>query len=103
LPENEKELACFSTFTNLIDRVTCFFDDTFPNTVRAEIELDARISQINDLDRFSIEISGIKNPISTETTSTMQIRIVDMNYVPINSKLSNILVTTNNAYTVRRA
>lgn len=103
LPEDVKELGCYSTFINLIDRVHCFFDEQYENTVRAELELDPEITQINELDRFSIEINNIGNPSSTQTTSSIEIRVVDDNYVAINSMLSNILVTTNNAFTVSKA
>ena len=41
--------------------------------------------------------------MTTQTTDSLEIRVTDQNYVPINSKEDNIKVTTNNAYTISNA
>ena len=48
-------------------------------------------------------MNKIRNPVTTKTTDTLEVRVTDQNYVPINSKTEIILVTTNNAYPISRA
>ena len=54
LPEDQSELACSSSFTSLIDSVTCSYDENYgiPRTVRVDMVLDSRIQQIAAMDRF---------------------------------------------------
>ena len=48
-------------------------------------------------------MNKIRNPVTTKTTDTLEVRVTDQNYVPINAKTENIKVTTNNAYPISRA
>ena len=45
----------------------------------------------------------MRNPVTTQTTDSIEVRVTDQNYVPINSKLDQIKVTTNNAHTIKNA
>jgi hypothetical protein len=55
------------------------------------------------MDRFSIKIHNVKNPVSTETTDTFQVIVVDKEYAQINVKQKDIVITTSNAFTVDSA
>ena len=99
------DLGCSSSFTSLIESLECWYDESyeFSNTVRVALALNSNISQINAMNRFQITLNNIRNPITTKTTDTFEVRVTDKNYVPINSKTENIKVTTNNASPISRA
>jgi hypothetical protein len=59
------------------------------------------VSQIRALDRFSISIEDVRNPISTQTTDSFEVRIVDQNYAVINERDRGIVLTTTTAWTVQ--
>lgn len=97
LPLTDAELNCNSTYENLISSVTCGLDQrdkALNNTVRVALTLTQ--TQINEFDKLGFSISGIINPPSTQTTDSLQVRIVDSStFASINQKLSGITVTTN--------
>ena len=55
------------------------------------------------MSRLQITLNNVRNPITTKTTDTFEVRVTDMSYIPINSMTENIRVTTNNAYPISRA
>ena len=55
------------------------------------------------MNRFQLTLNSVRNPITTKTTDTFEVRVTDMNYIPINSMTENIKVTTNNAFPIARA
>jgi len=67
LPSKNSELACKSTYSNLISLVTCDIDtgrnQALQNTVRIAMTLKNGV--INEQDRFGFSIDGIINPPST--------------------------------------
>lgn len=68
------------------------------------MELTLAVPQINALDRFTISFKNLVNPATTETTPSVEIRIIDSsNYVPINYKDKTMNITTNNAFVISKA
>jgi hypothetical protein len=90
LPPNSADLMCNSQSTVYISSITCTYDPkwTLPNS----------------LDRFTISFKNLVNPESTQTTKSVEIRIIDSsNYVPINLKDKGMAITTNNAFVISKA
>lgn len=95
---------CNSQSTVYISSITCTYDPkwTLPNSIRVELAL--AVPQINALDRFTISFKNLVNPESTQTTKSVEIRIIDSsNYVPINLKDKGMAITTNNAFVISKA
>ncbi len=69
------------------------------NTVKITLDFADGVEQIDPLDRFSITMQNIRNPETTETTDSIQVRITDRSFGEINEKTKDILVTTNKAST----
>ena len=86
VPATDSELGCSSVFTNLIASISCKLDTrptALPNSVHVQLLLAS--DQINEQDKFGFEIKGIRNPPTTRTTDSLQIRIVDdQTYTSIN-------------------
>ena len=66
LPDNEEDLACESTYLNLITGIVCKFDtrqNAYPNSVLVELTLQS--TQIEADNRIGFLIQGLKNPPTT--------------------------------------
>jgi hypothetical protein len=75
LPDNPRSLNCQNTFKQILKSVSCSYDLDFPlpNTVKVSMVLANGLKQIEALDRFDFKFSKIINPISTQTTPSIQI------------------------------
>lgn len=61
-------------------------------------------TQIDGSDRIGFSIDGVINPPSTQTTDSLQIRIVDAStYANVNQKLFGVTMTTNEPYPIQKA
>jgi len=59
---------------------------------------------INGADRLGFLIDGVKNPPTTQTTDSIQVRIVDAkSLATINQKLFGVTMTTNQPYHISKA
>ena len=105
LPDDSNLLACTTIFKSLLADVVCSYDPVFEfgRTVRVDLTFASGVEQIDPLDRFSITMQKIKNPVTTQTTDAIQVRITTKDMIPINSKISGTVVTTNNANTISEA
>lgn len=104
LPAAPNDLMCNSQSTVYISSTACTYDSKWklPNSIRVELTL--AVTQINALDRFTISFKNLVNPQSTDTTDSVEIRIIDSsNYVPINLKDKGMNITTNNAFIISKA
>jgi hypothetical protein len=58
----------------------------------------------NGADRLGFSIDGVKNPPTTQTTDSIQVRIVDAkSLATINQKLFGVTMTTNQPYHISKA
>jgi hypothetical protein len=97
LPKDEADLACSSTYADLFQSVKCSYDPkTAANTVRINFEFIPRINFISPLDRFAFTLKNIVNPPTLKSTDSLQVYIVENNYVKLNIMTDGIIVTTNN-------
>jgi hypothetical protein len=63
-------------------------------TVTIKMNFKSTYSVIKPFDRFSVKIRSVVNPISTKTTDSFSINIVDKEYREVNIKNTEITVTT---------
>lgn len=105
LPDNPVQLDCSTVFKSLLADVRCSYDQNFEwgRSVRVDLTFADGVEQIDPLDRFSLTMKNIRNPVTTQTTDAIQVRITSKDRIAINSKLSGTVVTTNNANTISTA
>jgi hypothetical protein len=102
IPAEARDFDCSSSFTSLIKQASCSFAGAShpPGTVKIELLFADGVNKIGALDRFSVNIKGIKNPPTTQITQTIKVSITDKDENKINSKENNIFITTNKAFTI---
>ena len=105
LPASSVSLDCSTEFASLLEQVRCSYpnDPAWPRTVRIDLTFPPLLPQIDPLDRFSINFKNIKNPTTTQTTDSIQVRVTDQSYIANNEKLAGVVITTNKAYVIGSA
>ena len=81
LPSSSVDLNCTTVFDKIFQDIKCSYDPMFPisRSVRVDMTFAAGVKQIDPLDRFAITMQNIRNPTTTQTTDSIQVRITTRN------------------------
>jgi hypothetical protein len=99
------ELKCTSNFIVFVEKSMRCEWEKVPKmagrkTVTIKMNFKSTYSVIKPYDRFSVKIRGVRNPISTKTTDSFSINIVDQQKREVNIKNTEITVTTGIPYPI---